>query len=122
VQQVGRQPLGPLDRRRPHPFDDRPRLAEAVRVGRVELRPFRVAPVQLGLDERHDIDAVDPDVADLAVDVDILQPRAAQRRAGEVHVAEPRAAEIDLLEPRAGEVLLHELDHPPSLPPGSDTG
>jgi hypothetical protein len=51
------------------------------RVGRVALRPFRVAPVQLGLDERNDIEAVDPDVADLPVDVDILQPsRAAPRR------------------------------------------
>src|SRR6266581_3827398 len=69
---------------------------------------------------RRDVDAVDPDVADLAVDVDILQPRAAQRRAGEVHVAEPRAAEIDLLEPRAGQILLHELGHAHSLSPGSD--
>lgn len=122
VQQVGRQPLGALYGRRPRLLDDPPRRAEAASVGRVELRPFRVAPVQLGLHERHDVDAIDPDVADLAVDVDILEPRAAHRRAGEVHVSEPRAAEIDLLEPRAGEVLLHELGHVHSLPPGSDVG
>ena len=46
------------------------------------LAAFRVAPVQLGLDERPDVDAVDPDVADLAVDVDIFTAtrRAASRR------------------------------------------
>jgi hypothetical protein len=82
------------------------------------IRTLRI----LGLDERHDLDAVDPDVADLAVDVDILQPRPAQCRAGEVDVAEPRPAEIDLLEPRAGEVLFHELGHARSLSPGSDIG
>jgi hypothetical protein len=72
VQQVWRQALGALDGGRPRLFDDRPRLAEAVRGGWVELSALRVAPVELGLDERTNVDAVDPDVADLAVDVDVV--------------------------------------------------
>ena len=96
-----------------------------------------MAPVELCLDQRPDLDAVDRDVADLAVDGDAVEDDPAEPGAGEVDLPEleaggvgavdggvvevdlrePRAREVDLLEARARQTALpqHErLAGPPS--------
>ena len=47
----------------PQVLDHRPCLAEAGRVGRAQLGPFGVATIQLRLDERADVDAVDAETS-----------------------------------------------------------
>ena len=69
-------------------------MAEALRVGGAHERPLRVAPVQLGLDEGCDVDAVDAHVQELAADLDVGQFHAAHDDVVEVDSAEGRAAEV----------------------------
>jgi hypothetical protein len=73
-----RQMAGPLDGVAPQPLEDIPRLAETGRVCRAHPDPVRVPAVELGIDQRCDVDAIDHDVLDLAVyvDVDQLDPPA----------------------------------------------
>ena len=99
----------------PQPFQDVPRRAEAVGVGRAHLGTIRVAAVEFGLHQGDDVDAVDRDVLEQAVQVHVDQERAADRGAGEVDVAEPGAGQVDLVEPGAGQVLAGEVSHPASL-------
>jgi hypothetical protein len=88
-------------------------------------------PVQLGGDQRRDVDVVDPQVPDLPVDVGVDQVDAAhhdpaqvgavQPRVGQVDVAQPGAvepdpvepgrAEVDALEERPIEVGVDEVSH-----------
>ena len=82
----------------PQPLEDGPRLAEPVGVGRPHLHPVGVAAVELGLHQRHDVDAVDPEVLDLAADVHVDHLRAADHDPAEVHELEPRAGEVDVAE------------------------
>jgi hypothetical protein len=115
----------------PQPLEHRPRLAEAVGGIGAHLHPLGHAPVELGLDERDDIDAVDHQIAELAIDVDVeqfdaahpyvLQPDEAKLRPGEVNVADEGVVEVDLveggtpqahpLEARPVQVLLAKLGH-----------
>jgi hypothetical protein len=88
-------------------------------------------PVQLGGDQRRDVDVVDPQVPDLPVDVGVDQVDAAhhdpaqvgavQPGVGQVDVAQPGAvepdpvepgrAEVDALEERPVEVGVDEVSH-----------
>jgi hypothetical protein len=89
VQQVRVQPAGALDGPRPQPLDDVPRLAEAGRFRRAHPGALRVLPVELSLDQWADVDAVDPDVEDVAVEVDVVQIDATHH-----HVAHPHGLEL----------------------------
>jgi hypothetical protein len=71
VQQFRRQAAGPGDGLVPEPLHGVPRLAEARRVRRAHLGPVGVALVQLGVDQRPDVDTVDRHVLDFAGDVDV---------------------------------------------------
>ena len=104
VQLVGRKRAGALDGAGPEPLDDVPGLAVAGGVGRAHLGPVGVPPVELGLDERRDVDAVDADVLDVAGDVDVLEPDVAGAKAPQVDLAERRTAQVDVVEGGAVEV------------------
>ena len=67
VEQLGRQPSGPLDRGRLRPLDHGPRLSESLGIRRVKLGPLGVAAVELGFDQRSHADLVDPQVVNFAV-------------------------------------------------------
>ena len=57
----------------PQLLDEVPGVAEARGVGRAQPEPLGVEPVELGLDQRQDLHAVDRDVvADHPVDRDLL--------------------------------------------------
>jgi hypothetical protein len=52
-------------------------------------------PRELGVDERRDVDSVDDEVVDLAVDASIDQFDAAHHDAAHVDAAQPRLAQVD---------------------------
>ena len=93
----------------------------AVRSARYLLMANRIAAVQLGLDVRADVHPVDPDVDDLAGDVDFLEldpahddvPEVdiAEHRSGEVGGAERAVPQVDPFEPRPAEILVAVLGH-----------
>src|SRR6185437_4175281 len=95
-------------------------------VARAHLGPVRVAAVEFGLHQGHDVDPVDPHVVDLAADVHVHQVRPADRdpgqvdqaeaRTGEVDTVEVGAGQVDVLEPGAGQVLVGEVGHLASVP------
>jgi hypothetical protein len=116
VQQVRVHPAGPVHGLLPQPLEDIPGLAVPVRIGRAHLGAIRVAAVEFGLHQGHDVDPVDRDVLEQAVDFHVHQERAADHGVRQVDVAEPGAGEVDLLEPGAGQVLPGEVSHPASLP------
>ncbi len=126
VEQLRGHPASPLDGPPPQPLEDVPRFAEPAGIGRPHLHPVRVAAVELRLHQGHHIDAVDPQVLDLAADVHVHQgcatdhdPRQigqVEARVGEVHVVEPGAAQVNVLEPGPGQALPGEVGHPASLP------
>jgi hypothetical protein len=90
-----------------------------------------MAPVQLRGDQWRDVDLVDPQVPDVAVDVGVDQVDAAQHDpaqvdsvqpgvgqvdvaqlgAGETDPLEPGRAEVDALEERPAEVGVDEVSH-----------
>src|SRR5262245_3517928 len=74
---------GALDGDGPTRLEDRPRPAKAVRVARAHLRPVRVQAVELRVDERRDVDAVDAHVPDVTVDVEVPKVDTAQPRVGD---------------------------------------
>ncbi len=127
VQQCRVEAPGPLDRRRPPPLDDVPRVAKAGGVGGSHLHPIRLTPVELGLDERRHVDAVEDEALELAVDVhvaeldathdDVAHLRSAEHRPREVGVHELRAGQVDALEARPAEVLVGEVSHARTLAP-----
>ncbi len=80
---------------RPQPLQDGPRLAEAVAVVGSHLRPLGHPAVQLGLDQRRDVDAVDDDVLQLAVDLDVDQLDAAHPGAVQHGAADLHSGEVD---------------------------
>lgn len=118
----------------------RPRLAEPVAVVGAHLRPIGHPTVELGLDERCDVHAVDDDVLQLPVDPHVEQldsshpglgeERGADVRSREVHVPQACVGEVDVVEggpsqahapePCTGEVLLDELGHDRTLGPVPD--
>jgi hypothetical protein len=90
-----------------------------------------VAPVELVVDQRSDVDPVDRDLPDLPVDVDVDQldtahhdvvpVDGAERGAvqvghadlgpAQVHHLEPGAGQVDLPEPGARQVCVDEVSH-----------
>ena len=130
VQQFGRQAPGPFGGLAPHPPEDVPRLAETGRVCRAHLGPVGVPPVELRIDQRRDVDAIDRHILDLAVDVHAdqfdaphhgpAQVHPAEPGAGQVHGVELHTAEVSPLEPGAAEIGTDEVSHPATLTPRSD--
>jgi hypothetical protein len=131
VQRGFRQRPGALDGPGPQPLDRGPSLAEPVRVGRSHLHQVGLAALELGLDQRRDVHAVDGEALDLPVDPgveephaahhDVLEPGLAEPRTGQVDVVEVGLVEVDLVEPGplqvdlleagVGKVLLVEVGH-----------
>jgi hypothetical protein len=130
VQQPGRQAPGVLDGLGPETVKDVPRLAESGRVGWAHLGPVGAPPVELRLNERPEVDAVDRHVLDRAVDLDVAKLDAPHHDAAQVHLTEPgagqvtgeelRAAQIGPLEPRASQVRIGEVSHDPTVTPDPD--
>ncbi len=94
----------PVDGVGPAPLDDVPRRTEAGRVGRPHPRPVGVATVELCLDQRRHVDAVDHEVRHLAVDPDVDHLDAPQDGAGQIDAAEAGAGQVDGAELGAGQV------------------
>src|SRR5262249_37527110 len=104
VQQRGVQAAGPGDGAVPEPVEGVPGGPEAGRCCGAHRGPVRVAPVQLGVDQRCDVDTVDRDVEDLAVDVDVGQLDPAHHHAVQRDPAEPGTGQVAGPELGAGEV------------------
>jgi hypothetical protein len=96
VQQLGRERTRPVLGACPQPLEDRPRLLEPLDGGRVHLGPVGHAAIELGLDQRADVDAVDRHILDLAGDLDVDQLEAE-----EADVVEGDRAEVCVLDVRA---------------------
>jgi hypothetical protein len=58
MQQLGVQPSGPGDRLALKPLDDVQSLPKAGWMSGTHLGPFGIAPVELGVDERSDVDTM----------------------------------------------------------------
>lgn len=113
---VGAQPqlfVGPAQRLvggdRPLVLEPRPAGPQLIWVGRPQPRPAGVAPVEFGLDQWLDLDAVDDESGDVAVDHGTAELNAAQASLLEGGLAEHRAREVDVVEPRAFERQRVEL-------------
>ena len=95
---------------------------------RAHLGAVRMATVELGFHERHDVDAVDPHIVDVTADLHVDHRRApdhdagqidqVEARVGEIDIVEPRAGQVDVLEPGAGQVRAREVSHR-TIPSGS---
>jgi hypothetical protein len=126
VQPLSRQCPGPIDSPRPQPLESSPRFPITVGIHRPHLGPLGLSTIELGPHQRYDVDAVDPQVLDLGVDLDVHQRGTADRdaaqvdqlepRTGQVDIVEARSGQVDVLEPGAGQVLLDEFGHPLTLP------
>ena len=106
---------GALDGGGPPRLEDRPGLAEALGVDRPHFCAVRVPPVELGSDERSDVHAVDADIHQVAVDVDVPQVDAPQARVEDRAAAHVRAPQEHPTQLPAGEVVLLPLEHVASL-------
>ena len=84
-----------LDRRRPHRLQTGPPGSEIRRLGPAQGHPLRVAPVELGLHQRGDLDTPDAQPLDLAVEVGVDERHTAHVHTSEVDEAEPRFAQVD---------------------------
>ena len=80
-----RHPGDSLDGRCPHRLQPRPTRSEIGGIGRVQDRPFGVAPVELGRQEWRDLDTPDAQPVDLAVEVGAVQG----------HATNPHPAQVD---------------------------
>ena len=96
VEQLGWQRARPFLGAGPEPLEDLPRFLEALDGGRMHLGPVGHAAVELGLDQRADVDAVDRHIFDLAGDLDVDQLEA-----DEADVVEGDRAEVGVLDVRA---------------------
>ena len=86
-----------------------------------DLGPVGIAPVELGVDQGPDVDAIDRQIVDLAVDVDVEQLDAPHHDPAQDDTAEPgatqvdgaqlRAAEVNALEPGATQIGTNEVSH-----------
>src|SRR6266700_4110021 len=120
VQQLRSQAAGPLNGLGPQPLEDVPRLAEPGRVRRAHLGPAGITPVELGVDQGPDVNSVDPQVLDLAVNVDVDQLDAPHHDPAQVDAAEPRAGEVNALEHRASQIGTNEVSHETTLTSGAN--
>jgi hypothetical protein len=78
-----------------------PGLSQVGRLIGADQQPYRVAAVELRLDVRHDLDPVDHEIGDQAVDLSVLHD----------HADQPSSTQIALAELCAGEVLVVEASH-----------
>ena len=76
-------------------FEDVPGLAELVGGLRLHLRVVGIAARELRLDQGRDVDAVDHDVLELAVDLDVGQLDPTHPYVADADVSHPRAREVD---------------------------
>jgi hypothetical protein len=104
MQQLGVQPSGPGDRLALKPLDDVQSLPKAGWISGTHLGPFGIAPVELGVDERSDVDTIDRHVLDLAIDVDPDQLDASHLETLQVDTAEGGPAQVDGAKLGAAEV------------------
>ncbi len=74
-----------------------PRRSVAVGVFGSHRRAIRVATVEFRLNQWHDVDAVDHEILDFAVDGDVDQVDAAHHDATEIHAAELGVGEVHTL-------------------------
>ena len=102
----------PLGGRGPVVPQPPPGLPQVGRLIGADQQPHRVPTVQLGLDVRHDLDAVDHEVGDEAVYLGVLHH----------HADQPRPTEVALAELRTGEILVVEASHADRLVSGSLEG
>jgi hypothetical protein len=119
VQLVLGQRSGTPDGAVPQPLQSLPGGAEAVRVGRSHRRSFGIADVELLLHIGTDLDAVDHQVLEGAVDLDVRQVDPSQLGAphqgapdlhpAQIDVTEDRVAQADAFERGTGEVAVAEL-------------
>jgi len=130
VQQLRWQAAGPFDGLAPEPLEDVPRLTEAGWVCRAHLGPVGIPPVQLRVHQGPDVDTIDRQVLDLALDVgagqfdtphhDPAQVDTAEPGAGQVDGAQQRAAEVNALEPGATQIGTNEVSRATTLTPPAD--
>jgi hypothetical protein len=140
VQVVGGEGAGAAERVVPQAVEGGEGLAEAVGVGGSHQGAVGHPAVELRLDEGDDVDAVDDQATQLAVDLQVgdlgaghpyavevgrphpgaAQVDVAQGRVGEVDALEGGAAEGDPGEGRPVEVLLGEVGHGGRLGPVAD--
>ena len=78
-----------------------PGLSQVGRLIGADQQPYGVAAVELRLDVRHDLDSVDHEIGDQAVDLSVLHD----------HADQPSSTQIALAELCAGEVLVVEASH-----------
>jgi len=106
----------------PARLEDRPGLAKALGVDGPHLCAVRVPPVELGIDERSDVYAVDADIHQSAVDVDIPQVDTPQARVEDRAAAHIRAPQEHSTQLAAREVVVLPFEHGASLSVGVRTG
>jgi hypothetical protein len=75
----------------PELLDDVHRVTHRLGCGRPQSQPFGVQAIQLGLNQRHDLHAIDAQPVDRPVDVGVEQQHAMHPGAAEIHLAEGRA-------------------------------
>ena len=96
----------------PQLLDDIHRVAHRLGCGRPQPQPFGVQAIQLGLDQRDDLHAIDAQPVDRPVDVGVKQQDATHPGTAEIHLAEGRAGHRQIDELRSLVVgLLHESRH-----------
>jgi hypothetical protein len=76
-----------------------PSLAQVGRLIGTDQQPHRVAAVELRLDVRHHLHAVDHKVGDQTLDLNVLHDHADQTRPTQVALAELRVGEVFVVEP-----------------------
>ncbi|ODU04495.1 MAG: hypothetical protein ABS81_09470 [Pseudonocardia sp. SCN 72-86] len=96
MQQLGRQGAGTIDGLRPQPLDRVPGRPETGDVDRAHGGAQRVPSVELGLDQRPHVDAVDREALDPAVDLDLTDPRAPHPHAPQLGPVDPQVREPDV--------------------------
>ena len=89
-----------------------------------------MAPVEFRVQQRSDVDAVDGEILDLAVDVgvdqldaahdDTMQTDTSEPGSGQVDGAQLGSAEIDPLEPGTAQIGTQEVRHARTLTPSPD--
>jgi hypothetical protein len=104
VQQRRVEAAGALDGQSPAVFQDVPGLAEVVGRPRLHLGVVGIPTHHLGLDQRPDVDAVDDDVLQLAVDLDVEQLGASDPESVQIGLPDPHVVQVDQPERRPGQV------------------
>jgi hypothetical protein len=125
MQLIRREATGSINRTFPKPVQDCPRLSEPVGVYWAHFWPKGIATIQFGLDQRRDVHAIDHEVLDVTVDVDVNQIDTAHHHSTQVDASELGvrkvdgvkhcAVHFDLFETGTPKVGVLELGHPMTL-------